>query len=77
MLPLLTLFLACMQTDPARTHSTLIKAGFTNVQVGGYAWGECGEGDIYATEFTAVNPQGLAVSGVVCCGSYKRCTVRF
>jgi hypothetical protein len=69
----------CIQgcTDPERTRSTLEAQGFTDIQTGGYEWGVCGEDDDYSTGFTATNLQGHRVSGVVCCGYYKGCTVRF
>ncbi len=64
-------------TDEDRTRTTLRKAGYRDVTVGDYAWGECGKHDSYATEFTAINPSGERVSGTVCCGILKGCTVRF
>ena len=51
--------------------------GFTNISTGGYGWFSCGN-DFYQTKFTAINPQGLAVSGTVCSGFFfKNSTVRF
>lgn len=64
-------------TDEDRTRDTLHKAGFTSVKTGGSAWGSCSRGDHYATEFVATNPAGQRVGGVVCCGVWKSCTVRF
>lgn len=64
-------------TDPDRSRNTLEAQGFTDIQIGGYKWGACGEDDYYSTEFTATNPTGRRVSGVVCCGHYKGCTIRF
>ncbi len=64
-------------TDPKRTRSTLEASGFTEVEVLGYDGWACGEDDSYATRFRAKNPQGKTVEGVVCCGHYKGCTVRF
>jgi hypothetical protein len=65
-------------TAPDRTKRTLLKAGFTDVDVGGHAWFDCGEDDVFATEFTATNVNGQRVSGAVCCGFIaKNCTIRF
>ena len=64
-------------TDKAATINTLEKAGFTDVSPGGWKWAACGSGDSYITTFTVTNPKGERVSGVVCCGILKSCTVRF
>ncbi len=69
------MFVAC--TDDDRTISTLKASGFTGISVGGYGAFDCGKDDTYATKFTAMNPQGMVVSGTVCCGFWKSCTVRF
>ena len=67
--------LACTNDDASK--EALQKAGFTEVRTEGYAWTGCGEGDDYATKFRAKNPQGVVVTGVVCCGMWKSCTIRF
>lgn len=73
---LATCLLGC--TDEGSTRSTLQKAGFTNISVGGYSWFSCSEDDTTQTEFTATNPRGQRVSGTVCCGLVvKACTIRF
>lgn len=64
-------------TDEARTRQTLESSGFTDITVGGYDPFACGEHDYYNTQFTAKNPLGKMVSGTVCCGALKSCTVRF
>lgn len=66
-----------LSTDPERTRNTLENQGFTDIQIGEYKFGACGEDDYYSTGFTATNPIGNRVSGVVCCGTFKGCTVRF
>jgi hypothetical protein len=69
-------FVGC--TDEAATISTLQSAGYTEITPGGYAMWGCGEDDTYATKFTARNPAGTMVNGVVCCGGWgKGCTIRF
>lgn len=64
-------------TNPESTRRTLEAAGFTNIEVGGHGWFACSSSDSYSTEFTAHNSRGEMVSGVVCCGLLKNCTVRF
>lgn len=64
-------------TSESSTISTLQKAGFTQIQPGGYAIFGCSKDDIFQTKFTAINSQGQEVEGVVCCGVFKNCTVRF
>jgi hypothetical protein len=77
MFPLILVLLATGCTDPSASRAALTKSGFTDITIGGYDAWSCGEGDAYSTSFTATNPNGMRVSGVVCCGTFKRCTVRF
>lgn len=52
--------------------------GFTNVELGERAWWGCARDDSFNSHFTATNPAGKRVEGLVCCGSLgKGCTVRF
>jgi hypothetical protein len=76
---ILTLALALLVgcTAPERSEEVLQQHGFTEITTGGYAWWGCGDDDTYHTKFTATNSQGMRVSGVVCCGQWKNCTVRF
>ncbi len=64
-------------TDEANSRRTLEAQGFKEIQLGGYSVFGCGKDDNFATEFTATNPAGMRVSGVVCCGLLKNCTLRF
>lgn len=64
-------------TAPDRARETLDNSGYTNIEIGGWAAFGCGESDTYKNHFTATNPNGKRVEGVVCCGLYKGCTVRF
>lgn len=65
-------------TSPESATRTLQQAGFTEIQTTGYAGPfSCGRDDVFSTGFTAMNPQGAKVEGVVCCGWMKLCTVRF
>ena len=52
-------------------------SGYSDVTLGGYAWAGCGGEDVLRKRFTAKSPVGLPVSGYVCCGWGKACTVRF
>lgn len=72
---LLVLLVACTNKD--RSRETLEKAGYTDINLGGYDAFSCSDSDTYATKFTARNPNGMRVSGVVCCGLTKSCTIRF
>jgi hypothetical protein len=65
------------RTDPERSKATLEAQGFSDISTGKFNWKSCGDSDYYATEFTATNTIGKRVSGVVCCGYYKSCTIRF
>ena len=69
------LMLGC--EDDGRGYRALEANGFTDITMKGYAWVGCGEDDFYSTHFAATNSAGKRVSGVVCCGSFKGCTVRF
>lgn len=71
----LILLTAC--TDENQTINTLQKAGFSEIETTGYQMFDCGKDDSFATGFTAKNPQGQVVSGTVCCGLLKSCTIRF
>lgn len=64
-------------TNEEETRRTLNAAGYTDIQIGGYAAFACGQDDTYSTRFSAANPRGVIVEGVVCCGLLKGCTVRF
>jgi len=64
-------------TAPDRSRETLDNSGFTNIEIGGWAGLSCSDGDTYKTKFSATNPNGKRVTGVVCCGMMKGCTVRF
>ncbi len=72
-------FSACdaIFTDQTKTQQTLTKMGFSHVEAGGYAFFSCGDDYTYATKFTAVNPAGIQVDGVVCCGWLKGCSAKF
>lgn len=66
-------------TNEDATKKIVEAQGFSNVQPDGYAWWGCGsdEDDWSRTKFTATGPNGDEISGVVCCGVWKNCTVRW
>lgn len=66
---------ACSSRSDA--EHALSNAGFTNVETRGYSFFGCGKDDSFKTKFTATNPQGKQVSGVVCSGWFKGGTIRF
>ena len=51
--------------------------GLTNIWLGGYSFFACAADDSFNNEFTASTRDGQPVNGVVCCGWFKGCTVRF
>lgn len=78
---ILALFVLPSCTNEDASRHTLQSQGFTDVQFHGYGFG-CAKEDGTSTSFTARNPQGQSVSGVVCCPLIehpfaKRCTVRW
>jgi len=72
---LLSLIFAC--TAPETSRVALEKAGFTDIDVGGWAPFSCSDEDSFKTSFTAKNSNGQVVDGAVCCGWLKNCTIRF
>lgn len=64
-------------SDEERSYETLDKAGFDQIELGGPDRWSCGGGDYFSNTFTARNSKGSVVNGVVCCGLYKGCTIRF
>ena len=66
---------SCVDDDATRNAAQAI--GLRDVVPGDYAPLSCGKDDSYSQHFTATNINGDRVSGVVCCGLYKSCTVRF
>lgn len=70
------LFSGCVTSE-----SDAIKAvqnlGMTEVSPQGVALASCGENDYLGRKFVATNVVGDRVAGVVCCGTFKGCTVRF
>jgi hypothetical protein len=66
--------------DESASLHALNAYGFRDVAFHGHAYSGCSKNESSAMDFTAKNPNGDAVSGVVCCGvglMAKGCTVRF
>ncbi len=63
--------------DPATAKRAAEDMGLTNVETRGWAMFGCGKDDDFCTKFTATNPNGRRVSGVVGSGWLKGATVRF
>lgn len=72
---LMAMLLGCTSEDKSR--KALESAGFTSIEFHGWAMFGCSESDSQHTKFTATNPLGKQVSGVVCCDYIKACTIRF
>lgn len=62
-----------MKTKHLRAGSETV----CGLDAGSWAPLSCSNSDTYSTGFAATNPAGQPVSGVVCCGVLKSCTVRF
>lgn len=62
--------LGCTVEDPAR--STLQKSGHTNISTSTYSLLSPTQ-----TKFISTNWLGMRVSGTVCCGGLKTCTIRY
>lgn len=62
--------------DKTNSKRALESAGFTEIEFTGYKFLSCGE-DIFRTGFKAKNVRSQQVNGVVCCGLFKNCTIRY
>lgn len=66
---------ACSNSDASRR--ALEQQGFTDIETTGWSPMSCSDDDTFSTGFKATNAQGQRVSGTVCCGWLKNCTVRW
>lgn len=65
-------------TPPERDSIRALRAlGFEAIELTGYELWACSGDDEFNTGFRAKNARKEPVSGVVCCGWVKSCTVRF
>jgi hypothetical protein len=64
-------------TDEDSAEKVLRDAGYHPIEVGGYGFLKCGNGDQYATKFKAYNnDKTRIVTGVICQGVLKGKTIR-
>lgn len=63
-------------TDEKGATRVLNKMGFHEIQITGYKYLTCGNGDLFHTGFKAKNAQNTEVIGTVCSGIFKSSTVR-
>lgn len=62
--------------------STMQRAGFKDVSVTdssyvGVTWHGCSDTDNAAFDIAATNPAGDRTTATVCCGTLKKCTIRY
>ena len=72
---LITLMAGCTSEPDARR--ALESEGFTDIEITGYRWFGCGRDDQYQTGFSAINPRGKRIEGVVCSGWLKSAAIRY
>lgn len=71
----LLLLTAC--SDGPGTTQRLKAAGYMHIETTGYPMFGCSRGDDGTnTGFKAVGADGMTVTGVMCCGLWKGCTIR-
>ena len=63
---------ACTDPQQEEAEKVLKQQGYTSVNAGGYSWLGCSEDYPYATEFTAISPNGSLVKGAVCAGAFGK-----
>lgn len=73
---LLTSVLLTSCTQPDKATEILVREGYQNIQIEGYAFFGCGEDDTFKTRFSA-EKNDQPVTGVVCAGLGKGSTIRF
>lgn len=62
---------------PELSEEVLGAAGYTSVEIDGFAWTGCPKESEMRTRFRATNPAGKPVRGAVCCGFGAGCEIRF
>jgi hypothetical protein len=71
---LIIMLAGCTKADTSRR--VLESAGYTDVQMDGYAVFGCSDEDTFHDAFSAKGTNGKIVSGVVCSGWFKGATIR-
>lgn len=69
--------LAAGCTCESQSEQALRAQGFTDIEFTGHSFFACSKDDTFSTGFRARSPKGALVSGTVCCGTFKSCTVRW
>lgn len=74
------LFVGC--AGEADATSAMRRAGYTDISVTdshyvGVEWEGCSRGDNAAFDVTATAANKQRITAVVCCGAWKKCTIRF
>lgn len=78
MLAILLVGLSGCVVPEDKVGEVLAKQGFRDIQPGEMAPWDCSDSDDYiGRHFAATNANGMRVTGVVCCGHLKSCTVRW
>lgn len=76
---LVVLFVFGVLTAPTREDAEIAvrSAGHKDVVIHDWLWIGCSKGDTLGWSFSAKNALDAPVSGIVCCGNLKACTVRY
>lgn len=76
---MLSLFTAVIYgiPQPGKAAAALRSAGMEPKSLNWASMFRCAEDDLTRHEFHAVDAEGKPVSGYICCGLLKGCTVRF
>ena len=73
---LMSTALTSCSVDLEKATRLLTAEGITNIKLTGYSWFGCGKEDEYNTGFTGIK-NNIEISGYVCCGIVKGCTIRY
>lgn len=71
------IYVAALNGLKEDAEQAVLSSGNTNVSIGSRSFFACGKDDSVGWYFTATNAQDKSISGTVCCGFWKGCTVRF
>lgn len=66
-----------MNSDRSSLIPFLENQGYKDVSISGYSFFGCGNNDFYRNKFSAINPSGNKIEGIVCEGLFfKAKTIR-
>lgn len=78
---LITIILCCLLlsacSGEVTSETILSDQGYTNIEMKGFNAFACSQDDFYRYNFTATNPNGKQVKGVICSAPLKGFTIRF